>query len=333
MDVRFLKEISEAYIIDSGLEQTPDQIFEDLFDIVKFLREYDLPLYNELYETTSLRRQQLLKTYLDSIYIQEDENGVISEEIAITIPASLILGGIVTLLMGKPFARSVARVLSSIGNVIESLGRKLARQGKYWQIRYAIVYGNTHKCYVKCGISKPSDIKILAPFSIKNSSMLGGAKNVEQGRCLRECYISGLIDLIGLHMENYFACLKRTGSFEVVRSTDSDDIMKMISSTNISAVCESYYNAAREALDNFYRVLELVYNSPNEEDKRLEKINALRSKIYECRQIVQKTNEKEIQRYSSEKFPAATPRAPRRETELNRTQIGGQHYNPNFRRN
>lgn len=61
MDVRFLKGISEAYIMDSGLEQTPDQIFEDLFDVVKFLQEYDLPLYNELYEITRLKQQRIFK--------------------------------------------------------------------------------------------------------------------------------------------------------------------------------------------------------------------------------------------------------------------------------
>jgi len=213
MDVRFLKGISEAYIMDSGLEQTPDQIFEDLFDVVKFLQEYDLPLYNELYEITRLKQQRIFKNYLDSIYMQE----TLTEEFIVTIPAGLMLGGIVALLMGKPFERSFAKILSSIGESIETLGRKLARGGKYWQIRSAIVYENTRKCYANCGITKPSDIKLLTPLAIKSSSSIGGAKSVEQGKCLRECYIGELIDLIGLHMENYFACLKRTGAFDVVQ--------------------------------------------------------------------------------------------------------------------
>jgi len=328
MDVRFLKEISEAYIMDSGLEQTPDQIFEDLFDVVKFLQEYDLPLYNELYETTRLKQQRIFKNYLDSIYAQE----TLTEDFIITIPAGLILGGIVALLMGKPFFRSVMKVLSSIGESIETLGRKLARSGKYWQIRSAIVYENTRKCYATCGITKPSDIKMLTSLAIKSSSSFGGAKSVEQGKCLRECYIGELIDLIGLHMENYFACLKRTGAFDVVQKTDSDDIMKMVSSTNVAAACESYYTAAREALDNFYRVLELVYDGRLEEDKRLEKINKLRSKIYESRQIIQRTNDKDMQRYSGEKFPVQVAKQPQFQPKLNRPQIGGQHYNLNFRR-
>jgi len=328
MDVRFLKGISEAYIMDSGLEQTPDQIFEDLFDVVKFLQEYDLPLYNELYEITRLKQQRIFKNYLDSIYMQE----TLTEEFIVTIPAGLMLGGIVALLMGKPFERSFAKILSSIGESIETLGRKLARGGKYWQIRSAIVYENTRKCYANCGITKRSDIKLLTPLAIKSSSSIGGAKSVEQGKCLRECYIGELIDLIGLHMENYFACLKRTGAFDVVQKTDSDDIVKMVSSTNVAAACESYYTAAREALDNFYRVLELVYDGRLEEDKRLEKINKLRSKIYESRQTIQRTNDRDMQRYSGEKFPAQVAKSPQFQPKLNRPQIGGQHYNPNFRR-
>jgi len=328
MDVRFLKGISEAYIMDSGLEQTPDQIFEDLFDVVKFLQEYDLPLYNELYEITRLKQQRIFKNYLDSIYMQE----TLTEEFIVTIPAGLMLGGIVALLMGKPFVRSFAKIISSIGESIETLGRKLARGGKYWQIRSAIVYENTRKCYANCGITKLSDIKLLTPLAIKSSSSIGGAKSVEQGKCLRECYIGELIDLIGLHMENYFACLKRTGAFDVVQKTDSDDIVKMVSSTNVAAACESYYTAAREALDNFYRVLELVYDGRLEEDKRLEKINKLRSKIYESRQTIQRTNDRDMQRYSGEKFPAQVAKSPQFQPKLNRPQIGGQHYNPNFRR-
>lgn len=110
-------------------------------------------------------------------------------------------------------------------------------------------------------------------------------------------------------MENYFACLKKTGSFEAVQKTESDDIMRMVSSTNVAAACESYYNAAREGLDNFYRVLELVYVKKHDDDKRLEKVNKLRSKIYEARQIVQNSSQKEIQRYGDAPFqsPQARP--------------------------
>jgi len=312
MDVRFLKDISEAYVIDTGLKAEPDQIFEELYDIVKFLQSYDTTLYNELYEVTKLQQQRIFKNYLDISY--ESENQLLTEE-PITITSGAVLTGIVVAIFGKSIAKGVTKVLSTLGEGFETLGKWLARQGKYQQLRYAIVQENTRKCYSKCGIQKPSDINPFTYFSIKTDINIGTVKSVEQGKCLRECYIIELIETIALHMENYFACLKRTGSFDIVQKTDSDDIMKMVSSTNVSAACESYYNAAREALDNFYRVLEMVYDSHSEADRRLEKINALRTKIYEARQIVQKVNQNEIQRYSQPAF-----RPPH------------QQPNPNFRR-
>lgn len=309
MNVRFLKEISEAYVIDFDLKQTPDQIFEDLYDLTKFLQTFDESLYNELYELTRLKQQQILKGYLDLTYRPEQVqiNEVFDFGLA---SGGAILSFIIVSIFRKPISNAIAKSLSTAGEVFETLGRWLARHGKYQQIRYAIIQENTKKCYVKCGIQKPSDIHILSYLTLRSSSTVGGKESIEQGMCLRECYIEELIDVIGLHMENYFACLKRTGGFSAVQRTDTDDIMKMVSSTNVAAACESYYTAAREALDNFYRVLELVYDRRSEEDKRLEKINKLRSKIYESRQTIQKTDEKEIQKYGDGKFPAPQPRVP-----------------------
>jgi hypothetical protein len=310
MDNRFLKEISEAYVIDSGVSVGSEQIYEELHDIVKYLQVYDSPLYNKLYEGTKPKQQKILKNYLDISYETQT-----LYEVEIVMSGSVILLAILSYLFRNPVSKSFWNIASTLGEGLETLGKWLARSGKYWQIKYAIVQENTRKCYAHCGITKPSDISPFTYTSIKTNSNIATPKSIEQGTCLRECYISALIEVIALHMENYFACLKRTGGFDVVLKTDSDDIMKMVSSTNISAACESYYNAAREALDNFYRVLELVYDSHSEADYRLEKINALRTKIYEARQTVQKVNQNEIKRYDS-----------------NSTRITKQP-NPNFRRN
>lgn len=308
MNVRFLKDISEAYVMDSGLDIDPDQIFEELYDIVKFLQAYDIDLYNELYEITTLRQQRILKNYLDITY----ETELLTEDIV--IPTLVVLPAIVTFIFGKSITKGIFKALATLGEGFETLGKWLARHGKYSQLRYAIIQENTNKCYTKCGIKKSSDIGMFSYASIKSKSAIETVDGAEQGKCLRECYIEELIEVIALHMENYFACLKKTGSFDVVQKTDSDDIMKMISSTNVSAACESYYTAAREALDNFYRVLEMVYDSQTEADKRLEKINALRTKIYHAREVVQKVSQNEIQRYSQ--TPFRPPQKP----------------NPNFRR-
>ena len=321
MDVRFLKDISEAYVIDNDLKIGSDQIYEELYDVVKFLQTYDSSLYAELYETTKLQQQRVFKNYLDIAF--EQENQVLSEFV-IEVSAGAVLTAIVSAIFGRSIVKTVFKVASTIGEAFETLGKWLARHGKYQQLRYAIIQENTRKCYAKCGIQKPSDIKALSYVAIKPGSAIGGEKTIEQGKCLRECYISELIDVIALHMENYFVCLKKTGSFDVVQKTDSDDIMKMVSSTNVAAACESYYNAAREALDNFYRVLELVYDSHSEADRRLEKINALRTKIYEARQTVQGVGQKDIQRYDKPSF-----KPPQQRQDFNKPDFN----KPNFRRN
>ncbi len=315
MDVRFLKGISEAYVMDSDLNQEPDQIFEELYDVVKFLQTYDNELYNELYEGTKLQQQRILKNYLDISFEQEEQP--LTEDIVLTTGA--VISFIVATIFGKSIAKGITKTLSVIGKAMETFGNWVSRQGKYQQVRYAIIQENTRKCYAKCGIQKPSDIHVLTYVSIKAGSASGGEKTVAQGMCLRECYIGELIETIALHMENYFACLKKTGSFDVVQKTDSDDIMKMVSSTNVAAACESYYTAAKEALDNFYKVLELVYDSYSEADMRLEKVNALRTRIYTARQTVQNIGQKEIQRYER---PAFKPQ-----------QKQNSNTKPNFRRN
>jgi hypothetical protein len=326
MDVRFLKDISEAYVIDSGLKVEPNQIFEELYDVAKFLQAYDSGLYNELYESTKLQQQRILKNYLDITYEQE-----LLTEVTIILPAGLIVGGIIVSLFGNSIAKTTLKVAATAAEGIETLGKWLARHGKYWQIRYSIVQENTRKCYALCGVQKPSDLHVMSYFTIKNTTMMpAGQGSLEQGKCLRECYIEETISTIGLHMENYFACLKKTGSFDVVQKTDSDDIMKMVSSTNVAAACESYYTAAREALDNFYRIIEMVYDEHSEADKRLEKINKLRTKVYESRQIVQNVNQKDMQRYGQASFKPPQQNERQGQVPFRPPQ---QNNNPNFRRN
>lgn len=292
MDVRFLNNISEAYIMDTGLNIEPDQIFNELYDIVKFLQVYDNMLYNELYESTKLQQQRILKNYLDISY----ESELLTEFVDPFSLSGGILVSIVGYLFGGAVIRSSMSTISALGSNFDRLGKWLSKHGKYSQLRYAIIQENTRECYAVCGIRKPSDLSPFAFFKIKED--LPGTKIiVSQGKCLRECYLMSLIDVIALHMENYFACLKKTGTFNAVQKTDSDDIMKMISNTNISSVCVGYYEAARDALENFYRTLELVYASPADADQRFNKINVLRSKIYEARQTVQKADQNEFKRY------------------------------------
>jgi hypothetical protein len=301
MDVNFLKNISEAYIIDTELKLSSEIIFEELYNLVKELRECDIDLYNELYSKDKVYQQQVLKEFLDLKFVKTEEVELTEFEIASISAVSLV--PLITMLFGKNIVKSVLSVASRISVYFEKFGKFLAKQSKYLQLRYAMIYKSTSKCYAKCHIGRSTnDIKLFTPFSIKTKTGISVGGSLEQGQCLRECYIDQLIDLIALHMESYFSCLKLTGGYSTIKDSDADDIMRLVSSTNISAMCQDYYKAAKDALDNFYTVLDLVYEKHVDDDKKMKRINDLRSRIYSAKQEIQKNPDKIIQQRYNPSF-------------------------------
>ena len=309
MNVQFLKDISGAYIVDNDLDNiSSDQIFNEIYDLTKYIRDVDPELYNEMYSLDKLQQQRIFRNYLDIMFEKETElPNLISGELLTEEPITGLVVGlswyhillpIIGFLYRQTITKAIVNAASAIGSVFNTVGGFLAKHGKYMQLRYSIIQENTKKCYVKCGVEDPKKINAMSYFSITSRPTMGGPEAVEQGRCLRECYISNLIDLISLHMESYFSCLKKTGAFEAVTKTDSEDVLKLVSRTNVGVACESYYNAAKEALDSFYKVLDLVYDSHFDSDKRLLAVNTLRSKIYEAKQTIQKIDDRQLQRYN-----------------------------------
>ena len=109
MDVRFLKEISEAYIMDTELDAFPEQIFNELYGITKYIQANDLELYNELYESSRITQQRILKTYLDCVF-ELDVPEKVDEELLTEDPGVGavigILGSIVIGLYRKGITKS-----------------------------------------------------------------------------------------------------------------------------------------------------------------------------------------------------------------------------------
>jgi energy-converting hydrogenase Eha subunit C len=307
MDVRFLKEISEAYVMDTELNEQSESVFNILYDTVRYVRQCDLDLYNELYELDRIYQQKILKGYLDLYYGQESvsvesDNELLSEvELSMTLSGTFIasiVAAIIALLTRKPLSKTIFKTLSFLGKILSNVGKFIVTRGRYMQLRYAIVQQNASKCYIKCGISSPKDISALTYFTITSKSSFGTKKSLEQGKCLRECYISNLIEVISLHMESYFACLKRTGGFAAIQRTDPDEIIRMISSTNIGTVCQEHYNIAKDALDSFYKILDLVYTEEFDDSIKLQWVNTLRSRLYDVREQVRKLDDNTLQRYN-----------------------------------
>ena len=324
MDTRFLKIISESYVLDNPtINITEEQIYNELSYISKTLQTYDPELYDELYETEKVRLQQILKRHIDYICessglivlpenFTEDFDDVIEESMPEIIgnfilshPASVtaVIAAIVTLTR-KPLSKFTFKTLSTIGKGIASLGSFLTRQGKYLSLRYAVIQENFKKCYVKCNLTDMKDLNVLTYISMKEGAAHTSANARKQALCLRDCFLENLIDVIALHMENYFACLKKTGGSSAISNTDSDDIMRMISSTNIATSCEEFYKASKSALTTFYTLLDLVFEPNVHDDEKLKWVNQLRTRVYESRQSVLRSGsspdrqQQHLQKYS-----------------------------------
>jgi hypothetical protein len=318
MDVRFLKDISEAYIIDTEITNaTKEQVFTEIYDMLKFVRETDPELYDELYEVERVRQAQILRRYMDLVFTEEEDievqeppgpdEDILTEELLTSVGLTLALLALGSYFTRKPLSRMFFKSLSTIGGLFSDLGKWLSKNGKYAKIRYAIIQENFQKCYVKCDIRSPRDLSSLVYLSIKEGSHVATKLSATQAECLRNCYLDHIIELINLHMECYFACLKKTGNFSTVQNTDSDDIMRMITTTKVGAVCGQYHEMAVESLKDFYSTLDYVYSDPQYDDKKLEWIQKLRQKIYSTRQIIAKTNEQGLQRYAGENTPKIPP--------------------------
>lgn len=331
MNIRFLKEISEAYVIDNHLDITPSQIYNELYEMVKFLQKYDPELYQELYELTHLRQQQILSTFMDNYCYEENiktynelifndelydeyfSEGFISstgesisklfdlikEYPGPSMAASSILLSLL-ILFNKPISKATFSVLYTVGNGINKIGKFLSKHGTYMKMRYAIIQQNSKNCYVRCGLSDPTNISsfsYLAVVHAEHSKMLP-LKAIKQAMCLRDCYLNELIELISINMENYFACIKNTGSSNVnLQSIDSDDILKMVAHTNISTVCQVHYELASDAIKFFYICMDSLFVKGHDDDIKLKWMNALRNKIYTLKQTIQKADSQQLKKY------------------------------------
>ncbi len=318
MDTRFLKEISEAYVIDSDLDlKHVDNIYSELYNLVKYVRIVDPPLYEELYNLDRIRQQQILSKYLDFTFKSDDLGDKDAEEVFVELDAStaatttMITTGLVLIpvtvlvlifivaLVRRQISKAIFHVLFRIGQLFHFIGKWITKQSQYLKLRYAIVQQNFEKCYKRCGITDMRQISSLAYVSVRKDSFFATSRSAEQGSCLRICYLEQLIETIALYFEVYFACLKRTGSFEAIKPQSSEQMLKIIHSTSISFACQDYYKKGKDALDNFHTVLDFVYN-PAHEDLKIQWVERLYQRLELARDQIVKADSETLERYFSE---------------------------------
>lgn len=291
MDVRFLKTIAEAYIIKYGLHEslTVDKIYEEVYDLIKELRETDIELYDHLYDSPRLQQQAILMSYFQLEYGSDDEE--IDE--SIVIPTSMIIGGVLTWLYGGKVTKGILYFASQFGKLLTSIGKFITRHGRYWKFRYAIIQQNARKCYTECGVSE-KDIGVLYYLSTGSKTPpISSPEAMRNAQCLSGCYIKYTMEVLSLLTKSYFICLKKTGDFDQVESIGPDDILKVLSGLKLSNTCLDYYNEMKDLFSEFNHLLDYVHGK--NETKKTEAMRMLKEKLIAARNEVK--NVRNLQRY------------------------------------
>jgi hypothetical protein len=297
MDVRFLGEVAEAFIVKYSLydHYNAKTLQDELYSLVKEVRETDIELYDHLYDTGRLQQQKILETYLGYQHLEGKDEEVIQEfgiELGLT---HLAIGGItalLTIIYQNRINKAIFATGKNIGKVLEYIGTTLTRHGRYWKFRYAIVQQNAKKCYVACGIDE-KNLSAWSYFSVGSKPPnLSTAESHRQGTCLKKCYIQFTIESIALLSKSYFACLKRSGDWADVKNARPDDILTVLSGMHISSLCQSYFDDMKKAMDTFTDLLDFVYgkSSPDKTKAMKElktKVLAGRKEIDQARNMNQ----------------------------------------------
>ena len=282
MNVRFLREISDAYRLDKKSDRSTEEIFNEFYEVIKEARSQDMGLYNYLCEMSPVEQQKVFRWYMDLGQpqpISENEE-VISEVIAAILH---ILDPWLSELRGW-WSKTAARIATRVEKVAEAT----ARQSKFFRLRHAIVQKNFEECYTRvCTDVKREDLPsdIYSTVRGKHSTGYVTAVGMKQGVCLRNCFIEKVINVIGLFTETHFDCLKASGEFAQYKDADPDDILTVIKASKVGISCREHQKKLAELIADFQTLMEFGYKD-DEEDERQEWHRKLRAKVLQARDNV-----------------------------------------------
>lgn len=185
--------------------------------------------------------------------------------------------------LGRMLSKNIFKAASSIGGGFETVGSFLTKRGRYFKFRYSIIQKNAVQCYKTAGVT-PDDVNLLHYLSVGDTRLGLSEKSLSEAQALQKCFINYSIESISLLMKSYFLCLKNTGGFETVEKLSANDIIKVTSGVELSAMCQEYYTIVKESFDNFYHLLDFVYD--DKEDRKKTEIMNLKDRIIQERAFV-----------------------------------------------
>ena len=188
---------------------------------------------------------------------------------------------------GKRLGRDIGMIVGSFGNSMEKVGKSIVKNGRYFRFRYAIIQKNAAQCYKEADITK-EELGLIDHFIIgKIKFPVVTERMIKTSGILQDCFIAYSIKSIGLYMQAYFICLKKTGAFQDYERMNPDELMKIISGVQLSTACQEYHAEIREYVDKFYSLLDFAYS--DDTSKKTKAIMTLRDEVIQARSQIART--------------------------------------------
>lgn len=346
MQIEYIKNLSEGYVIDNKLykEQiTSDELFEHFYELIKNVRENEPYLYKDLTESNKFEQQKIFKFYFDTIFKPENvftetnidfdnldlenlneyaDGGLFSIPLMIKIFGPVIVGGMYYFRQSS--SKAFVYTLKTVFELVNKIGKSLSTAGTQTRLAYSIIQKNQSQCYIKCNFDPNEDagpMSYALQFSKESTTketgrMFSSEKEEETAKCLRDCYLYSIQEVIKLTAHSYFTCLRSTGDLsKLPLERDFSAYQQVLSSSKFSSSCEGLLTSLIDSFKVFDELLTLMHG-----DKIHEKRNQKNLLMMDIYNIQKQSLDQDNKSYQVKSFPQrqALPEKPRFQQDFNR---------------
>jgi hypothetical protein len=283
VELQYIKDLSEAYVIDNELfkeKLTANELAENFHNLLIDLRANQPFLYEQINSSNKFYQQKIFKTYFDLTFkedqifaeIQEEELDNLEDlnefvEISLWNLSGFILTFLILAWKRQKISKNIYKTIIFITNTINKIGKNLVKWGRDTKMAYAIIQTNAKKCYDDCKFN-PDEASIEDyMYQARQGSTTRDVGRIFQSEaseekldCLRKCYLYSIRETVKLLAHSYFTCLKSTGDLsKLPLEKDFTAYQLVLSKSGLSESCDTISASYQEAFGNFAEVLSLLY--------------------------------------------------------------------------
>ena len=296
MDQQLIRKSCEKFFLKHNYYQNFPEKIEELIETytnkinneLNYFWENDIEIYNKFHDQSKVFQSDVIINFLEFDLIEKNKiiddnnleqlNEFVLDTILFGVSFSMTFYVIKALTTRTRLFDDILHLFKTIGmsifNPFNKIGKKLTKWTDDKIISYSIVKRNSDECYLKCGID-PKDIPALygalketdRRTNINFNIVINNKKaktNYELGACLRECYITNLIDIIVITANSYIACLKSSKKTnELLSNFKIDERTPMsltLSNIKVDGACSEIYTTLIEQINSFNKILDFLYD-------------------------------------------------------------------------